>query len=364
MAPYYLNDDADKSQNTEFFFNPIQNVVETTTDGVKTTTKSAPVMKLNLNAGFFQKKILDADPSNFASDVVFKDYFRGLFFDIETIGANPGNLALIDFTKGEITITYTETIATVVTEKTLVLKLTGNTVSLLDQSNTNPEYTNATKPAAESDKANGVYDLYLKGGEGSMSILKLFGEDNFGSDGVSGASNDIADQLDIMRANKYLVNQAELTFHLNTDAMGESYIPQRIFLYDFTNNKMLVDYDDDVTSSSANTKNNRFVFGGIVAKETEANGGGYYYKFRITNHIRSLVSDLEAENVDLGLVVTENINNPLFYYLRDVSGIPLVVPMASVMNPLGAVVFGNNIPLNDPNYKKRLKFEIYYTKTN
>jgi hypothetical protein len=34
------------------------------------------------------------------------------------------------------------------------------------------------------------------------------------------------------------------------------------------------------------------------------------------------------------------------------------------MNPLGTVLFGNNIPRVDPNYAKRLKLEIYYTKPN
>ena len=39
-------------------------------------------------------------------------------------------------------------------------------------------------------------------------------------------------------------------------------------------------------------------------------------------------------------------------------------PKASVMNPLGTILFGNNIPKVDPNYEKRLKLEIYYTKPN
>jgi hypothetical protein len=39
-------------------------------------------------------------------------------------------------------------------------------------------------------------------------------------------------------------------------------------------------------------------------------------------------------------------------------------PSAAVYNPLGTVLFGNNIPSTDPNYAKRLKLEIFYTKPN
>jgi len=368
-----LNNDSDKAQNTEFFFDPAEHSVETiNADGSKTTTRTPPAMQLNLNKDFFNTKILNAPVGSLVDNTAFKDYFKGLFFDIEAIDANQGNLAMINFKNGKITITYTETTKDtagkdVVTDKTLVLSLVGNssvpcnTVNLLSQSNTNQKYIDATKPATDIDKVEGVSSLYLKGGEGSMSVLKIFGDDKFGKDGVSGLPNGVPDKLDIMRENKYLVNQAELTFYLNSDAMGNSHIPQRIYLYDFTNNQILIDYLDNTTTSNA--KKNKFVFGGIILKETEANGGGYYYKFRLTNHVRNLVKDIKSTNVDLGLVVTEDINKAAFYSLRDKKS-PFEIPMASVMNPLGAIVFGNNIPSDDKNYKKRIKFEIYYTKTN
>lgn len=354
-----LNDAANTAENSEFFFDPAEQVVTTTTDGKETTTRSAPAMKLNLNAAFFTSKIINAPAAALADDVAFREYFRGVFFNIEEVGGNPGNMAMINFKAGKITITYTETVNSVESEKTLVLNMTGNTVSLLNQSNTNSGYADATNPA-NINKVNGDPNLYLKGGEGSMSVLKLFGEDKFGADGVSGTPNGVADQLDILRKNKYLINEADLTVNLNTDAMGTSYIPQRIYLYDFKNNQVLIDYLEG-SSVASNTKNNKFIFGGIYVKNS--NGGGSY-KFRITNHIRNLVKYADSTNVDLGLVVTEDINKPGFYALRDKTGFPLKAPMASVMNPLGAIVFGNNLATDDKNYNKRLKFEIYYTKTN
>jgi len=243
-----------------------------------------------------------------------------------------------------------------------VLNLLGHTVSLLDQSNTNPNYTSATTEA-NVDKVKGDPNLYLKGGEGSMSILKLFSStDNHGYE-LTDAPNGVSDELDDMRRNKYLINEASLTFNLNSDAMGTSYVPQRIYLYDFKNSQILVDYMETSVVSS-NIKNSKFIFGGILFKRSAADGGGSYYKFRITDHIRNLVKYKDSTNVDLGLVVTEDISKSSFYTLRDKAGFPLKAPMASVMNPLGSIVFGNNIPTDDKNYNKRLKFEIYYTKPN
>jgi hypothetical protein len=353
-----LNNGSNSAENSAFFFDPAEHVVKTTTDGKETITRTPPRMELNLNKDFFLAKIIKAPAGSLTDNNAFRNYFRGLFFNIETIGGNPGNMAMLNFKSGEITITYTETVNSVATEKTFILKLSGNTVSLLDQSNTNVNYANATDPA-NVNSSKGDSNLYLKGGEGSLSILKLFGEDKYGVDGVSGTPNGVADQLDIMRKNKYLINEANLVFHLNSTAMGSSYVPQRIYLYDFKNNQILIDYIESTTVVS-NTKNNKFVFGGILNKKSDVEGGSYY-KFRITNHIRNLVKYADSTNVDLGLVVTEDINKSNFYALRDKTG---KAPMASVMNPLGTIVFGNNIPTDDKDYNKRLKFEIYYTKPN
>lgn len=363
-APYYLNDDkTDLSQNLEFFFDSSEHRVTTQVDGKDVVTRTPPGMQLNLNNAFFQEKLfgaLGAPAGSLATNEIFKNYFRGLFFNIEAVNGNDGNLAMLNFKAGKITVTYSETIDSKVVEKTLVLELKGNTVSLLDESNSNAKYMSATLKS-NVDEVNGDPNLYLKGGAGSLSVVKLFGDvDNFGDDGVSGLKNGVPDNLDIMRTNKYLINQANLVFHLNTTEMGSSFVPQRIYLYDYTNNQVLSDYYESTTVSS-NTKFNKYIFGGIFAKETAANGGGSYYKLRITNHVRNLVKYKDSTNVKLGLVITEDINKSSFYALKDKNGIPLFAPMASVMNPLGVILYGNNLPIDD---KKRLKFEVYYTKPN
>ena len=74
----------------------------------------------------------------------------------------------------------------------------------------------------------------------------------------------------------------------------------------------------------------------------------------------------DSTNVRLGLSVTENINSIGFSKLRTPNANTDSAPSMSVLNQLGTILYGTNIPYsNDPNsdyQKKRLKLEIYYTK--
>jgi hypothetical protein len=136
--------------------------------------------------------------------------------------------------------------------------------------------------------------------------------------------------------------------------MGVIPKPQRIYLYDMNNNIPISDYFSDITSGTT-SKNGKLIFDGILNKTKST------YTIRITNHIRNLINDATKNNVKLGVVVTEDINTTAFSEFKDKNGF---APKASVMNPLGTILFGNNIPKVDPNYEKRLKLEIYYTKPN
>jgi hypothetical protein len=78
-----------------------------------------------------------------------------------------------------------------------------------------------------------------------------------------------------------------------------------------------------------------------------------------------LMADEDAsKNVKLGLVVTESIaaitNAKLETPVTGNNDIEFS-PLASVMNPLGTILYGSslNVPEN-----KRLKLKIYYTKPN
>jgi hypothetical protein len=388
-----LNDDASVDQNDAFFFDPAEHKVDVTdaTTGKVTTTRTVPSMRLKLNSAFFDSKIIHAPSSSLATNDVFKNYFRGLYFKVEQSGTDAGSLSMINFAKGTITVKYKEDLVTVTkdangneiktttrVDKSIILNMTGNTVSMPVQSNTNADYNTAI---STSNPILGDEKLYLKGGEGSMAVIKLFGPDLYGADGTTGSPNGVADELDIIRKSGWLINEANLVFNIDADntEFKKSYEPQRIYLFDLNNRRPIIDYYMDGTSGTT-TKNGKVIFGGNINLDATSKKRGTNYKIRITNQIRNLVKYSDSTNVRMGVVVTESVaiadsnvwrtpaTPPIpqvpYYTLAQPKLLKyrnIETPKASVMNPLGTILFGSKstVPAD-----KRLKLEIYYTKPN
>ncbi|MBF7093360.1 DUF4270 domain-containing protein [Flavobacterium sp. ALJ2] len=344
-----LNNGPDE-ENINFRFSP-EEITEKTKDdaGKETVTKRAPAMKLKLSGPTFQKMLNSS--TKLATNDVFKEYFRGLYFKVESNGG-ASRMATMDFKKGKITIKYrakteiTTDADETMEDKTLVLNLSDNTVNLLQETNLNPSYNTAiTTP-----KATGDEKLYLKGGEGSMAILELFKPG----------------ELEEIRSKGWLINEANLIFNIDSDAMKNSPEPNRIYLYDFNNNRPIVDYYNDGTSSATtDAKKIKQVFSGILNVDPVTKKGSTY-KIRITNHVRNLIKYKDSTNVKMGIAVTEDINIVAPNKLKGTDkktakGEPFTkAPRASVMNPLGTILHGGN----SPDESKRLKLQIYYTKPN
>jgi hypothetical protein len=376
-----LNNSANVSENDQFFFSANEvkeNIVGK--DGVVKLTKTEPAMRMHLRTDFFTAKILNAPSGQLLNNNLFKNYIRGLYFKVENSGTSPGNMAMINFKKGKITIYYKQDNrskeddpATTINEevidrlsKTFVINTTGNTVSLLDNSNENADYLNFINTP---NTITGDERLYLKGGEGSIAVIDIFGAtDVKGIDATTGLLNDtpngISDEIDEIKANKWLINEANLTFYVDETKMTGSINPERVFLYDLTNNKPLIDYSFDNTTNSSFPKRGKTTFGGIFEKETSAQGGRTKYKIRITNHVRNLINK-DSTNVRLGLSVTENINNVLMSKLKTTNASTSKVPTMSVASPVGTILYGTRSTSGFPTPEdKRLRLEIYYTKPN
>ena len=360
-----LNDDKTKpAQNDQFFFSSEEYKLVTKDDaGKETTTYTAPEMRLNLNSAFFQDRILKAPASKLAAADVFQEYFRGLYFKVEKADGSPTtNMALMDFSKGKITITYKAKTAittddpNTTEEKTLVINFvtptsSGGTANLLQDAKATA-YADAIN-SSNVNKTDGDERLYIKGGQGSAAVIKL---------------TDFASKLDDIRAKNWKVNEANLVFNIDSDKMTGADEPRRVYLYDLTNNVPVVDYFSDQTSSltTGDTKGAKYIFGGLI--NLGDNKRGKSYKIRITNHIRNLIKDKTAKNVTLGLVVTESIGISTFNFLEkrivlfdDPIEYFSQVPKASVMNPLGTILYGGKSSVPDD---KRLRLEVYYTKPN
>ncbi|MFB3386382.1 DUF4270 domain-containing protein [Flavobacterium sp. LAR06] len=351
-----LNDSSDKSENTEFLFNPIQIKDSTVVDANAAVKKytyaySVPEMHLNLNKDFFLNKVLKAPESKLANANTFQEYFRGLYFRVEKSGVNKSSMALMDFSKGKITIKYKAKTAiktdleTVKEDKSLVISLGGGaTASFLnDAKSTN--YASAINPANVNNTA-GDERLYLKGGQGSVAVIDL---------------SDFGSKLAEIRKNKWMVNEANLVFYIDAAKMTGADEPKRVYLYDLTNNTPVIDYADGTSGFlGSDPKGTRYVFGGILEKDASTKRGKSY-KVRITNHIRNLIKDATATNVKLGLAVTEDINIISSNKLKAKNTVISDVPKGSVTSPVGTILYGSKASVPEA---QRLRLEIYYTKPN
>lgn len=405
---------ADGRENSHFYFDKREHrTIAYKADGITRVTpdpRSVPSMRLHMDKAFFDNLILNAPAGKLTDNATFKNYFRGLYFKVSH-GTNPGNgnMAMLNFKGGKITIYYKEDkitpdnpATTSVNEyklerpsKTYALNLKGNSISLLNNTLENSDYLAATSNSNEASR------VYLKGGEGSMAIIDLFGtvdlhgytlnpafDINLPTSPtnlkylVNNIPNGISDEIDNIKINGWLINEANLTFNIDTDKMRNAnpdlnlqiFEPNRIYLYDLTNKKPIIDYTYDLTSNTVYPKFNKLVFGGTILDnkslpikqirnaDGQITNKGTKYKIRITNYVKNLIKN-DSTNVRLGLSVTENINNIQFSKLRTTNTNIDRASTMSVMSPLGTILYGTNIPeAQTQEYKKRLKLEIYYTK--
>jgi hypothetical protein len=433
-TPFVLNNlpithvkNLDGHENEQFYFDKREHKTTVIgTDGEEDDTRFAPSMRLHLDEATFYNKIINAPSGQLVNNSVFKNYFRGLYFKVEDLG-NSNSMAMINFANAKVTIYYREdskiTNATTneVTfekvSKTFEMNFAGNRVSLQSNSNENVNYITAANSSQEASR------LYLKGGQGSIAIIDLFSsQDLYGYDvlkvggvpvdengnavpldsngkPISGhyliytktnTPNGVSDELDDFRfplinneigqiyhsiKNRWLINEANLTFTIDQTAMPASQPlavePNRIMLYDLNNNTVLIDYTIDQRQSGIYPKQNKYVHGGILLDQDgafvkqikntttgEIENRGTKYKIRLTNHLKNLITK-DSTNVRLGLSVTESINTIGFVKLKTPIGDIKKVPQMSALSPLGTILYGTNLPLDDD---KRLKLEIYYTK--
>jgi len=345
--PNRLNNSLNIAQNDLFFFDKSAHVIYETKDGEQVVKeRQPPQMKMELDKEFFKNKIFNASPGELDNNNTFANYFRGLFFQVED-QAQGSQMMQLNFSLGKITIYYTTPADE--EEKTVVLNLGGNTVSLVQNQFSNT-YTNALSSA---NSIAGDEKLYLKGSEGSVAYIDLFPD-----------QNELEQLRELVNDENWLINDANLVFYIDKSQMDNlhPFVPQRIFLFDAEKNIPLADYYFDTSSIQNFPKFGKWIHGGFISSQGSVDNKGYYYKIRITKHITNLLKNSEAKNVKIGVSLTETITNIAMATLKDGIGLPETspyrfVPVSSVMSPLGIVLYGNNT-----SDEKKLKLEIRYTK--
>lgn len=385
-----LNDSQNTAENDQFYFNDDEiivykrklingNYVYVDASGNQLANQNdpssrvvderlAPGVYLELNKSFFKKKILETAAENLFNNNAFRNYFRGLYFKIEELSPGQGGaLALLNFSNAKLDIRYKSLSsgATEATSKVINLSMGinsgANTVSL-QENNFSTFYTNGLNQPGNILTGSTVGEnekLYLKGGNGSVVYIDLFG------DAVN--AQGIPFQLVEYREKEWLINDAYLNFYidqssLNTLSKREE--PLRLYLFDATNNKPLVDYNLD-TSTGVTSKKAKIIHGGII--EVNSNGKGINYKIKLTNHINNIFNSTNEnvnKNVRLGLCITETIATTTNYYFKNTKNVRgqqiSFFPIASIFSPLGTVLHGTNAT----DAAKRLKLVINYTKPN
>jgi hypothetical protein len=308
----------------------------------------SPRLRVELPITFFQQRIIDNEGSiKLSNNNVFRaeDLFRGLNI---SVGQDTDLLMMLDFSTANVVVEYKY--RSLITQGNddpaddeIEIKTNSYAFSLSTGNIINTFTPSGAFPDVEASNNN----LYLKGGEGSMAVIDLFGPDT--------DNNGIADQLEEIREENWLINDASIVFHINESIQQDEQDPQRIYLYNMDDNIPLEDYNADLSVSATSPALSKLLHGGILERDDTEDG--VQYRIRITEHINNLIRK-DSTNVRLGLVSSSDIR--IIGSGREETGSSEeeFIPTVSIMNPFGTVLYGNTAASPAD---KRLSLEIFYS---
>lgn len=306
-----------------------------------------PGFYLDLSTEFFEDKIINMEGGpELISNESFVEYFRGVYLKVTDIN-DAGSMFMFKTEASQIRIYYSSSPEDDDDDRltgTLNLNFGGGTkVETIEKENSG--YVEQQLNA--QDSVHGSSRLLLQGGD-IVSIIKLFGEDSNGSG--------IPDELELLRLDKPIVNEANLMLYVDQDALNAEMVePERVIIFSVENGGVLNDYSMDQTAS-ANTLGSKIIHLGRLHRDK--NGKGEYYKIRITNYISELINNEEMEYFPLGIAVIPNVEVANATSVKEEENSPIKgIPSGTMFSPRGAVIHGTN----SENEEKRLKMELYLT---
>jgi hypothetical protein len=138
-------------------------------------------------------------------------------------------------------------------------------------------------------------EIILQGAAGSEANIDLFGAD--------ADNNGIADQIEELRGNNWVINDASLTFYINQSA-DITALPSRLYMYRTSSNPSSLSGLSLIKDAySENT------FGGNL--ELDEAGNPEKYTFKITDYISDLISGDDDFSPLLKLKVHNRTDDPV-----------------------------------------------------
>ncbi|WP_299243647.1 DUF4270 domain-containing protein [uncultured Aquimarina sp.] len=320
---------------------------------------------------YFTSLFLDKEGSiELSNPNNFRNYFRGLYFKAESI-TDDGSLVFFDISDANLTLHYSFETDNVDEEDedgdgniteflrgegSFILNFSNNIVNSIDFNFANATLNDGTSfenALDNQDEVNGEANLFLKGGEGSYAVLDFF------NGMVTNEDGELENELDFLKRQNWLVNEASMKIYINQDEMvsGDTE-PERIYIFNSENGAVLVDFLADPTSNQTSPILSVTNHLGRISRDSDENGE--FYKIRLTRHLINILNE-DIDNVKLGLSVSQNVN-----VVENAEGFTPnntedeVIPFSSVISHEGTILYGNgaNVP-----EEKRLKLDIFYTRS-
>ena len=350
--------------NDEQFLLRQQDDSDTEEDESLLFVKLDPGIRVPLDASFFQENILDKEGgSELLSQANFNDFIRGLHLSIEP--STQDVMLLLGLSGASVTMYYhydrvdtngtaddTSDDEVVQEQKEFVFNLSSqntnwNAVNTFENEPYPTEITNALDTGENASK------IYVKGGAGTYTEIKLFAEDE----------EDAQDVIDQIKSNNWIINEANLVFYVDREAVevpGGIIEPSRLYLHNLDESIPLINTSTEFNDDLSLPLFGRYLnYDGVIQKSSD--DIGEKYTIRITDYINDLIVR-DATNATLGLTSTPDITIEVLQVFGKAifEDIEMDIPATSTLSPLGTVLHGTTAD----NGGKRLKLEIFYTETN
>ena len=314
-----------------------------------------PRLRIPLDPNFFQEKLIDLEGTeSLLSEISYQKDMRGLI--IRTENFSDDLYMLLDIQNAEIKISYEFKDNN--TQGTLE-DLTDDTIEILER-NFSLGLGGAFLNVLNNEVFESSINKRIADSKNNIPTDKLFIQSSRLHGKIRLFSNEdpnVNEQLNSIRDENLLVNQANLIFHVDPEVPFEQYNAQRLYLFNLNNGAPIIDYFSDGSTSNFGTNANKGVFGGKL--ELDENGNPSQYKFNITNHISNIIRN-DSLNYDLGMTVTANIDTPsIIRAINQDEDQEIRYPLASTLNPLGTVLIGSHP--DSLQFDKRVRLELIYS---